>query len=71
MYYILVVEDSTPNTVEKNTQEEVQDFLTAFVLKHGSLDDGNSNWVDQIFEGRKVNFSLEIKLNIDDNQVVS
>lgn len=74
MYYILVVEGCSPETIEKQTQEEVQDFLTQFVLKYGSLDDGEDNWIDQIFEGRKVDFSLEVKLssnNEDDGQVVS
>ena len=71
MYYILVVKDCSPETVERKTEEEVQDYLTSFVLKYGSLDDGDSNWIDQIFEGRKVNFNLEIKLSSDDGQAVS
>lgn len=74
MYYILVVIDCTPQTIEKETKEEVQDYLTSFVLKYGSLDDGDANWIDQIFEGRKVDFALKIELSsniVDDEQVVS
>lgn len=61
MYYVLIVENCEPKTIELNSKSEVNDFLSRFVKKYGSLDDGADNWVDQIFEGKR----LEIKTTFE------
>lgn len=62
MYYVLVVEACEPKTIELNSKKQVEDFLSEFTEKYGSLNDGSDNWVDQIFEGNKLDIKIVYKV---------
>lgn len=50
-FYVLYVEDSEPKVAVGNTKAEAVKFLNDFKKKYGSLDDGDANWVDYVFNG--------------------
>lgn len=61
-YYVIFVEDCTPKIEEFNTKKDAEFFLAEFSRKHGSLDDGDANWVDHMFKGKKLNFMATHKI---------
>lgn len=61
-YYVLIVESCEPKTLEFNSKMQVEIFLQEFAEKYGSLDDKGDNWVDQIFEGNKLEIKTHFKV---------
>ena len=62
MYHVLYVSNCTPQTESLKSKKELKSFLSSFVKKHGSLDDGGDNWIDHVFKGKKLDLKILVKV---------
>lgn len=63
MYYVLVVKNSSPSTLEFKNELDVTKYLENFAKKYGSLDDKNSNWIEHVFKGKKLKPKITFTLS--------
>lgn len=65
MYTIKYVVGCSPKLREVKTKLDVKKFLLDFIYTFGSLDDGEDNYIEAVFEGRSVPVKSFIKVKKD------
>ena len=58
-YYIQYVEGATPIVAEFADKKSAQKFIDDFYARNGTLDDKDSNFIENVFYGEKVDIKVK------------
>ncbi len=61
-YHLRLVLNCQSKLMSFKSNELRQEYISKFIKKHGSRDDGNDNWIDMEFEGTISEVSKTIKV---------
>lgn len=61
-YHLRLVLNCQSKLMSFTSNELRQEYITKFIKKHGSSDDGNDNWIDMEFEGTISEVSKTVKV---------
>jgi hypothetical protein len=67
-YHLISIVGCIPKLLSFKTKKERKAYTDAFIKKYGSLDDGEDNWIDLIFEG-KVDYYSPTTKKVQDETV--
>lgn len=65
-YYLKYVKDSMNHESIFDTHEELSLFLKTWLDSFDSFDDLDSNWIDSIYYGQKLEFGVTKSLKLDE-----